>query len=122
MLNSYSDLFPKFCRAEETTDNNKPKIKAQKKPSISIPETKLSANKIIKTFITKRNNPKVIIVNGSVRIIRSGFTIVFNIAKTKAKIIAVENELITTCGSKSFDNMYTATAVRSKLIINLIIN
>jgi len=61
-------------------------------------------------------------VNGSVRIISSGFTIAFNTARTKAKIIAVENELITTCGSKSFDNIYTATAVRSKLVINLIIN
>ena len=46
----------------------------------------------------------------------------FSKARTKAKIIAVENELITTCGSKSFDNIYTATAVRSKLVINLIIN
>ena len=116
--NSYSFFFPRFCKKEETTDNSKPKIKAQKKPSILIPETKLSVNKIIITFITKRNNPKVIMVSGRVKIISSGLTMAFKKASTKAKIIAVENELITTCGSKSFDNRYTAIAVRSKLVRN----
>ena len=60
-------------------------------------------------------------VNGRVKIISSGFTIAFSRANTRAKMMAVENELVTTYGSKSFDNIYTATAVRSRLIINLII-
>ena len=43
-------------------------------------------------------------VSGNVKIIRIGFTIAFKKASTKANMIAVKNELITTCGSKSFDN------------------
>ena len=60
--------------------------------------------------------PNVTIVNGRVKIISSGFTIAFKKANTKAKIRAVENELITTCGSKSLDNTYTTIAVRSKSV------
>jgi len=86
-----------------------------------IPETNLSANKIIRTFITKRKRPNVIIVIGSVKITIRGFTIALRRASTSAKIMAVVKLFITTCGSKSFDNTYTATAVISKLIMNLII-
>ena len=85
-------------------DNSSPNSNAQKNPSILIPETKWSASRMIKTFITKRNNPRVIMVSGNVKTIRIGFTIAFKKASAKANMIAVKNELITTCGSKSFDN------------------
>jgi hypothetical protein len=105
----------------DTKDSKRPKINAQKKPSILIPETNLSAKRIIITFITKRKSPKVIIVRGRVKIIISGLTNTLRIASTSAKIIAVVKEFIATCGAKSFDNPNTTTAVIRKLIINLII-
>jgi hypothetical protein len=97
-----------------------PKTNAHKKPSILIPETKWSAKRIIKTFITRRKSPKVIIVIGRVRIIIKGFTIAFKKASTNANIMAVVNDLSTTCGCKSFEIIYTAIAVIIKLIKNLI--
>jgi hypothetical protein len=105
----------------DTTDSKRPKINAQRKPSILIPETNLSAKRIIRTFITKRKSPKVITVRGRVKITRSGLTMALRIARTIAKIIAVVNEFITTCGSKSFDNINTTTAVIRNFIIQLII-
>jgi hypothetical protein len=54
------------------------------KPSIN-----RSANKIIMAFIINKNNPKVRIVIGRVKIINSGFTNTFKIAITAATIIAV---------------------------------
>jgi hypothetical protein len=109
-----------FCSTEETNDNSKPKIKAHQNPSILIPDTRLSARRIISTLITSKNIPNVTMVIGSVSIIRIGFTIAFRKARTKAKIIAVEKELITTCGSNIFESTYTTTAVSSKLTRNRI--
>jgi len=88
----------------DTIDSKRPKINAQRKPSILIPETNLSAKRIIITFITKRKRPKVIMVRGRVKIITSGLTNALRSASTIEKIIAVVNEFITTCGAKSFDN------------------
>ena len=104
----------------ETIESKRPKINAHQKPSIFIPETNLSANRIIKTFITKRKRPSVIIVRGNVNNISSGFTMALSTASTKAKIIAVLNESIATCGFNNIDNAYTTTAVISKLMIHLI--
>ena len=59
----------------------------------------------MKTFIIKRKRPNVTMVTGRVKIIIKGFTIAFKKAKTKAKIIAVVNELITTWGCKRIDIM-----------------
>jgi len=70
---------------------------------------------MIRTFITRRKRPSVIIVSGRVRMMSNGFTIAFNAARTNAKIRAVVKEEITTWGSKSFDRIYTATAVINKL-------
>ena len=64
-------------------------MNVQRKPSILIPETNLSASIIMITLITKRKSPKVIIVSGRVNIISSGLTIKLRIANTRAKIIAV---------------------------------
>ena len=61
-----------------------------------MPETNLSANRMIIIFITKRKRPKVIIVKGRVKRIIMGFTIALRNASTIEKIIAVVNEFITT--------------------------
>jgi hypothetical protein len=89
----------------DTIDSKRPKINAQRKPSILIPETNLSARRIIITFITKRKRPKVIMVRGSVKIITTGLTNALRSASTREKIIAVVNEFIITWGAKSFDNI-----------------
>jgi hypothetical protein len=68
-----------------------------------IPETNLSASRIIITFITKRKSPKVIIVRGRVKIVIIGLTNAFRSASTIEKIIAVLYECINTWGAKSFD-------------------
>jgi hypothetical protein len=54
-----------------------------------MPETNLPARSTIKTLITKRNSPKVRMVIGRVRIMRSGLMMAFKIPKTKTNIIAV---------------------------------
>lgn len=104
----------------DITESKRPKMNAQRKPSILIPETNLSANKIIRTFITKRKRPSVISVSGSVNITRSGLTMALRTASTSAKIKAVVKEFIVTCGAKSFDKAYTTTAVISILMIHFI--
>ncbi len=87
-----------------------------------MPETNLSARRMIITFITKRKSPSVIIVIGRVKRIISGFTSTLRTASTRAKIIAVENECIVTCGLSSSDNPYTTKAVIRILMIHLIIS
>lgn len=54
------------------------------KPSIN-----LSANKIIKALITSKNNPKVTMVIGKVKMTKIGFTNRFKTDSTTATIIAV---------------------------------
>ena len=73
------------------------------------------------TLTTKRKSPKVIILSGRVKMTSKGLTIKFRMANTSAKIIAVVIELIVTCGCNNFVSTYTATAVMSMLIMNLII-
>ena len=53
------------------------------------PSINLSANKIIKAFITNRNKPKVTMVIGKVKIIKTGFTYTFKTPKTTATIRAL---------------------------------
>jgi len=102
-------------------ERSSPKINAQRKPSILMPGTNLSANRIIITLITNRKSPKVISVRGRVSKTRRGFTIALSIARTNAKIIAVVKESMVTCCFNRIDNTYTTTAVISILIINFII-
>ena len=73
----------------DTTDNNRPKINAHRNPSIEIPETNLSANRMMSTLITSKNSPSVMMVNGRVSMMISGFTRKLSTANTNAKIIAV---------------------------------
>lgn len=77
-------VYKKDCRI----DNRMLKIKAVQKPFTPNPSINLSANRMINAFITKRNNPKVKMVTGSVKIIKIGLTNRLRIAKTKATIMA----------------------------------
>ena len=52
----------------------------------------------MKALITNKNNPSVIIVTGSVKNIRIGFTINRNMASTTATITAEVNPPISTPG------------------------
>jgi hypothetical protein len=108
----------------DTIVSKRPKINAQRKLSILIPETNLSANRMMITLITRRKRPNVIMVIGRVKMTRSGLTRKLRTASTNAKIIAVVNEFITTCGLSSSDNAKTATAVMRILMtqrINMIL-
>lgn len=62
--------------------------KAQKNPLTAKPSTNLSANKIIHALITNRNKPKVTMVAGNVKKIKSGRTNIFSNEITTATIIA----------------------------------
>ena len=64
------------------------KNKAAQNPETAKPSTNLSANKIIQALITNKNNPKVTIVAGSVKKIKSGRTNIFSKEITTATIIA----------------------------------
>ena len=52
------------------------------------PSTSLSQSKIIKAFITSKNNPKVTMVTGNVNSIITGFTNKLSSPKTMATIMA----------------------------------
>lgn len=69
-------------------------ISAQKNPSTLNPDINPSAIKIIIALITSKNNPRVRIVTGIVRIINNGFRVMFNKPKTIATISA-ETKLVT---------------------------
>jgi hypothetical protein len=82
------------------------------KPSIN-----LSANTMIKALTTNKNKPKVRMVIGKVKIIKIGFTNTFKMAKTKATINGVINDLSNETPGKSFARMITAIAVSTNFII-----
>ena len=69
------------------TDNKILNNNAVKNPVTSKPSTSWSANKIMHALITKRNNPKVIMVAGKVKKIKSGRTNIFRSDITTATII-----------------------------------
>ena len=71
------------------TDNMILKIKAVQKVSTLNPPTILVHNKIISALITNKNNPKVIIVTGSVSMTNIGLIKILSNPKTTATIKAV---------------------------------
>ena len=73
---------------------------AHQKLSTKKPLIKSSAININTAFITSRNNPKVIIVTGMVRMINKGFKKIFSNARTNATHKAEVKLLICTPGSK----------------------
>ena len=104
----------------ETSVSNRPKMNAQRKPSILIPDTNLSARRMMRTFTTKRKSPRVMMVSGRVNRIIRGLTRILSIASTKEKMIAVSKLTMETCGVSSFDNPNTATAMMRMLRIHFI--
>lgn len=70
--------------------------------------------------MTKRNNPKVISVAGSVKNTKIGFTNIFNKAKTMATIIA-DDILSTETPGKKLARKYTKIPVNNMLIIVFIL-
>ena len=85
------------------------------KPSIN-----LSAKRIIKAFTTNKNNPKVRIVIGKVKIINIGFTNTFNIARTKATINGVVMVLSSDTPGSNFAKIITAMALNMSFITSFI--
>lgn len=69
-------------------DSNTLNNNADQKVETAKPSTRFPANKIIQAFITNRNKPKVTMVAGNVKNIKSGRTNIFNNEITTATIIA----------------------------------
>lgn len=80
--------FNKENNADLKIDSKILKNSAAKNPETAKPSTNLSANNIIHALITNRNNPKVTIVAGKVKKIKSGRTNIFSNEITMATIIA----------------------------------
>jgi len=102
--------------------NDKSRLKSSAHHILSTlkPPIKLSANKIMTAFTINKNRPKVMIVMGSVRITKMGFTIKFKRLSTIATITAVVYESTPTPGN-TLDRITTATALRSVFNIKFII-
>jgi hypothetical protein len=64
-------------------------IKADRKPATTKPGTRKPTNKIINALITNKNNPKLKIVKGKVKITKIGRTIALTNPKIMAAIAAV---------------------------------
>ena len=64
------------------------KSNAAQKPETAKPSTNLSANNMIQALITNKNKPKVTMVAGNVKKIKSGRTNMFSKEITTATIIA----------------------------------
>lgn len=72
----------------ETRDKTIAPITAGQKPATSKPGVKYPANEREIPFTTNKNNPKVRIVRGKVRIVKIGLTIAFTNPKTIAATAA----------------------------------
>ena len=78
--------------SESSKLNNNP----HQKLSILNPSTNLLASKTINAFITNKKRPSVNIVTGSVSKISIGFAITLRIARTTAKMMAVQKSVTCT--------------------------
>ena len=74
-----------------TRDRTKLNQRAGQNPSTLNPSINLSANKIIKAFITNKNNPNVKKVIGKDKMVSIGLITVFKNASTIATKTAVTN-------------------------------
>jgi hypothetical protein len=92
------------------------KINAQKKPSTLNPDTSLDASRIMIALITNRNNPRVMIVTGKVKITSIGFISRLRMANTIASIRAVAKSLTFTPGNRYAETI-TANAFTNRRII-----
>ncbi len=87
-FNDFLSSFNKENNADLKIDSKMLKNNADQKPETAKPSTNLSANKIIQALITNKNKPKVTMVAGKVKKIKSGRTNIFNSDITTATIIA----------------------------------
>lgn len=115
-LSSFKMEYNMDCKNDKSKLNNN----AVQKPLTANPSKKWSANRMIKAFMTSKNNPKVTIVIGKVRITRIGFNMAFKSARTIATIIAPVKPATSTPG-RNFAKMTTATAVNSILMIKFMV-
>ncbi len=84
MVSSFNNENNADLKTDSKTLNNS----AAKNPETAKPSTNLSANNIMQALITKINKPKVTIVAGNVKKIKSGLTNMFSNDITTATIIA----------------------------------
>ena len=75
------------------------KSNAHQKPSTAKPGTNQAMSRMIRAFMTSRNNPKLKIVTGIVRKTSKGLRKVFRIASAMATIMAVVNFSMVTPGN-----------------------
>ena len=91
------DRRPSLFISLSNIDVNKERRKLNSNPhqklAILKPFTNLLASKTTAALIMKRNKPSVSIVTGSVKSIINGFTKIFRIANTIAKMNAVQKSL-----------------------------
>lgn len=88
MSNYHLSSFKKENKKDLKIESSILNKNAAKNPETAKPFTNLSANKIIMALITNKNNPKVTMVAGNVKNIKSGLTKRFNKAITTATKIA----------------------------------
>ena len=102
-------------------DNKILNSNAVQNPLTPKPSINLSASKMMQALMTKRNNPRVIIVIGIVKITRIGFTIKLSNANTTATIKAASKPATFTLGKKCTKSI-TIPAVTKSLINNFMSN
>ena len=113
--------FKNECNSDCSIDNRTLNSIAIQMLSTLNPDINWSAKSIISALTTNKNNPKVRIVIGNVRITNIGFIIKFKIDKTTATIIAVVYE--STCTPLSiFASTTTAIAFSKRRIMSFIIS
>lgn len=77
---------------------------------------------MIIALITKAKKPKVIIVNGKPKRLKTGFTIRFKSPKTIAKMIAVEKPSKCTPGKILVSKKATIAVINSRMIKFIVFN
>jgi len=87
-------------RMEFTSESTKLNNNAHQKLPTENPLTISAASITIKALMTNKNKPKVRIVMGTVKNIKTGFTVTFNKAKRAAIRIPVKKSSTTIPGSK----------------------
>lgn len=102
-------------------DKSKLNTNAVQKPLTAKPLKNSPAKRIITALITKRNKPNVMMVIGKVRMTKIGFIKASSTAKTIAKIMADVNPSASWTPGRNFAKMTTASALKSNLIIKLML-
>ena len=89
-------FLPLEYMTELMAESSRPNSRAHQKLLVSNPVSSSSAIRMMMALITKRKSPSVIMVMGRVNRISNGLTMAFSNASTIARMMAVQNELIST--------------------------